>query len=355
MKPLSVSVAMAAYNGAAYIGEQLSDLAAQTVLPAEVVICDDGSADSTLAQVEQFAAGAPFPVRIYRNADRLGYRANFMKCAAICRSDLIAFCDQDDRWLPEKLATMARPFDNPEVLLAFHGAELIGPDGRRLGPLTAMPRLPGLSPRLSGSPWDFALGFTQIFRKWLCQWDELWPQSCDQNTDDQPLAHDQWYFFLAGSLGCIANVPEPLVRYRQHGANLFGWVPGAKGFRTRVRRRVAVASMAMERRARSARQRAIILNLMAEKLEEPFRQRAQEGAKVYSDLSIRCEQRATIYHARTFGGRVGGLASLLRSRGYGPGPWRFGPMALGMDLLVGLPALADRVVRGRLIKRSPSP
>jgi len=122
-----------------------------------------------------------------------------------------------------------------------------------------------------------------------------------------------------------------------------------------VRRRVAVASMATERRARSARQRAIILNLMAEKLEEPYRQRAQEGAKAYGDLSIRCEQRATIYQARTFGGRVGGLASLLRGRGYGPGPWRFGPMALGMDLFVGIPALADRVLRGGLIKRGPSP
>lgn len=346
---------MATYNGAVYIGEQLSDLAAQTVLPAEVVICDDGSTDSTLARVEQFAAEAPFPVRIYRNADRLGYRPNFLKCTTLCRSDLIAFCDQDDRWLPEKLEAMARPFDNPEVLLAFHGAELIGLDERRLGPLTAMPRRPGLSSRLSGSPWDHALGFTQIFRRWLCQWDELWPQSLDQNFDAEPLAHDQWYFFLASALGCIVNVPEPLVRYRQHGANVFGWVPSAKGFRTRVRRRVAVASMATERRARSARQRAIILNLMAEKLEEPYRQRAQEGAKAYGDLSVRCEQRATIYQAPTFGGRIRGLASLLWGRGYGSGPWRFGPMALGMDLLVGLPALANRVVRGPLIKRAPSP
>src|SRR5690348_8403095 len=95
---LSISVAMATYNGARYIREQLDDLAAQTRLPAEVVVCDDESSDGTVAILEHFAASAPFPVHIHRNSERLGYRANFMKCASLCSSDLVAFCDQDDRW-----------------------------------------------------------------------------------------------------------------------------------------------------------------------------------------------------------------------------------------------------------------
>ena len=88
--------------------EQLADLAAQSVLPAELVVCDDGSTDDTLAILERFAITAPFPVRVHRNSERLGYRANFLKCAGLCRSDLIAFCDQDDRWAPRKIETMRR-------------------------------------------------------------------------------------------------------------------------------------------------------------------------------------------------------------------------------------------------------
>src|SRR5206468_1809416 len=110
MGSLSVSVAMATFNGAAYIEEQLADLSRQSILPFELVVCDDGSSDDTLMILERFAARAPFPVRIHRNSERLGYRANFLKCAGLCRADLIAFCDQDDRWASSKLATMVACF-----------------------------------------------------------------------------------------------------------------------------------------------------------------------------------------------------------------------------------------------------
>jgi len=207
---------MATFNGAAYLGQQLADVAAQTSLPSELVVCDDGSSDDTLIILERFAASAPFPVRIHRNSERLGYRANFLKCASLCQSDLVAFCDQDDRWLPTKLAAMLACFDDPDVLLAFHGAEIIGEDERPLGRLPQRPRPTGKSPPLSGSPWTFALGFTQVFRRWLCDCDRWWPLSVDQYRADEPLAHDQWYFFLASVLGTIVNVETPLVRYRQH-------------------------------------------------------------------------------------------------------------------------------------------
>ena len=69
MASLSVSVAMATYNGAAYLARQLDDLAAQSILPAELVICDDGSTDNTLAILERFAITAPFAVRAHRNSD----------------------------------------------------------------------------------------------------------------------------------------------------------------------------------------------------------------------------------------------------------------------------------------------
>lgn len=48
-----ISVAMATYNGARFIAEQLASLATQEVLPYELVVCDDGSTDGTPEIVER--------------------------------------------------------------------------------------------------------------------------------------------------------------------------------------------------------------------------------------------------------------------------------------------------------------
>ena len=62
----SCSIAMATYNGAPYLREQLQSIRTQTVLPGELVICDDASADVSVGIVESFARDAPFAVRLER-------------------------------------------------------------------------------------------------------------------------------------------------------------------------------------------------------------------------------------------------------------------------------------------------
>ena len=112
----------------------------------EVVACDDGSTDDTLAILEGFRRRAPFPVRVERNPTNLGSTKNFEKAISLCTGDLIATCDQDDVWLPEKLAlsqawfaadaTRGLVFSNAEVV-----DELLRPMGHtiwetiRFGPL----------------------------------------------------------------------------------------------------------------------------------------------------------------------------------------------------------------------------
>jgi hypothetical protein len=329
---------MATYNGADYLVEQLADLASQTILPSELVICDDGSTDETLAIIERFAAAAPFAVHVHANPKRLGYRANFLKCASLCRSDLIAFCDQDDRWLPGKIETMRACFTDSDVLLAFHGVEIIGKDDQSLGGLSTVPRPIGATLPLEGSPWTFALGFTQIFRRWLCDCNSWWPLSRDHNSAHEPLAHDQWFFFLASALGTIISVDAPLVRYRQHQANVFGWV-GKQPFPARMLDRIQSAQSSTEFRTSAAMQRAAILDLASEALEPPYQERARKGAIAYRRLAELSAQRAAIWAATSFNERVRSFAGLVRGRGYGNDPWQFGRMAQAMDLIVGVPGL----------------
>ena len=103
----TISVAMCTYNGEKYLREQLESIALQTRLPAELVICDDRSTDSTSEIIRNFADSAPFPVRFNLNPVNLGgatkgITKNFEQASRLCTGDLIAFCDQDDVWLPKK-------------------------------------------------------------------------------------------------------------------------------------------------------------------------------------------------------------------------------------------------------------
>lgn len=118
--PLTCSVALCTYNGEAYLPAQWQSILDQQQLPDEVVICDDQSADDTVALLHRLAADAPFPVRILVNEQRLGYNKNFERVMRHCTGDLIFICDQDDFWFPEKISVMARHMaDHPAAQLAF--------------------------------------------------------------------------------------------------------------------------------------------------------------------------------------------------------------------------------------------
>ncbi len=123
---MRISVAMCTYNGEKYLDEQLQSIARQTRLPHELVVCDDGSSDSTPKIIEEFSRSAPFPVRFIRNPENLGSTKNFEKVIGLCTGDLIALSDQDDIWLPEKLARQVEMMDSdPALGGVFSDAELI--------------------------------------------------------------------------------------------------------------------------------------------------------------------------------------------------------------------------------------
>ena len=80
---MSISVALCTYNGSAFLDAQLESIARQRLAPDELVVCDDGSTDATLAILEGFSEVAPFAVRIHTNERRLGYVKNFEKAISL--------------------------------------------------------------------------------------------------------------------------------------------------------------------------------------------------------------------------------------------------------------------------------
>jgi len=114
--------------------EQLESIAAQTRPPDELVVCDDCSGDGTRAILEQFKAQAAFPVRLYFNEQNMGVLRNFAQAIRLCEGDIIALCDQDDVWLPEKLERTETAFaTSPDAGLVFSDLEVVDEDLRPLG------------------------------------------------------------------------------------------------------------------------------------------------------------------------------------------------------------------------------
>jgi glycosyltransferase involved in cell wall biosynthesis len=201
--------------------EQLESIAAQSLSPYEVVVCDDCSTDATLQVVERFAQAARFPVRALSNEVRLDYRANFMKAAQSCSGDLIAFCDQDDIWRADKLSVVAAAFADPDVLLVHHNARVFSARGVS-GVLCDELCPASVSGPLCRRPFDLPPGFTQVFRRSLLPLSELRCATVDYWGPGAELAHDQWIYILASSLGKVCYVTQTLADYRQHDDNLIG-------------------------------------------------------------------------------------------------------------------------------------
>ncbi|MGI4748848.1 MAG: glycosyltransferase [Janthinobacterium lividum] len=341
---------MATCNGSEYILEQLDSLANQIVLPAELVVTDDASDDDTVSIVRRFATTATFPVRIYRNHERLGYRANFMKAASLCSSPLIAFCDQDDIWYPNKLEQAVEVFADPQVVMLYHEARIVR-DGVVLDEKLRKIRDPQpYTDARRGQPWSFPLGFTIIFRASLRRFDALWSSSQDFKEPHQRDSHDEWYYFLASVLGTTVYISEPLADYRQHRNNFYGITVRPKQLIDRLGHLLENRSSVYTRLAEAARNRSALLRIGSSQagLDDIARQNLTIGADAWQQLAVLYEYRTRLY-LRSLGDRTKALVDLVVARAYGRrGYWTFGRRALAKDALFG-------VVLARAVRRYGRP
>lgn len=105
-----VYVMMATYNGEKYVTEQIESILHQEGVEITLRICDDGSSDGTMGIVERLCARNP-NIDVTRNKVNLGVGKNFMQMVYEVRvedHDYFAFSDQDDVWLPNKMAVAVR-------------------------------------------------------------------------------------------------------------------------------------------------------------------------------------------------------------------------------------------------------
>lgn len=146
MAPGTVSVIVPVYNGEATIGRTVEQILAQTVLPEEVIIVDDGSTDGTAAVLDSF--GSWIRVLRQRNQGPAAARNTGIRAS---RGHYLAMTDSDCYPHPDWLAQLLSGFEDESVggtggIVRGAHPSLIGDYLDRIGLLDAAPDSSGEIP-----------------------------------------------------------------------------------------------------------------------------------------------------------------------------------------------------------------
>jgi glycosyltransferase involved in cell wall biosynthesis len=138
----TVSVVIPCYNGERFVRDAIDSVLGQTRTDLEVIVVDDGSTDDSPRMVEALLSDPR--VRLLRHGSNKGIAAARNTGIAAACGEYIAFLDQDDLWLSNKLQVQVPLLEDgpPDLGLVFSDAIVATEDGVRLGLVHAgeMPR-----------------------------------------------------------------------------------------------------------------------------------------------------------------------------------------------------------------------
>ena len=218
---MTVSVAIAAYNGEKYIKEQLESILNQSGIVDEVIICDDKSTDDTVKIckdfIEQNGLDNWF---VFENEVNKGYCHNFYGAIDKCKGDVIFLADQDDKWRENKVERMIKTLkDNKDIYVLSSRYDVIDSNGNIMYN-TGIPYLGEIFDSSieyldfnSFIGCSYIRGFSICFKKEIKE--KLKP------LDFKSLLSHDWYICMLGTLlSKTAVLNEKLGFYRYHFDNL---------------------------------------------------------------------------------------------------------------------------------------
>lgn len=224
--PHRINILLASYRGASFIGAQLDSIADQSFPGWRLLVSDDGSRDGTREIVTRFGARyAPGRVELIDGPAR-GATQNFLHLIDRApRGEMLAFCDQDDLWFPDKLARAAEALAGQAGPAHYAARTIIARHDLR----------PIAESRSFGRPFAFRnalvqacmAGNTTVVNGPAAALLKAGTEAA-RRADIE--SHDWWAYQLgAGSGARLIHDPQPALLYRQHAQSEMGRndTPGA--------------------------------------------------------------------------------------------------------------------------------
>lgn len=215
----NVLVLMSTYNGSRFLNVQIESIMTQKDVIVKVLVRDDGSSDETLSILKKWKETYPNNIEFYQGRN-IGPARSFLELlekSTVYPHKYIAFCDQDDVWLPNKLNKAINCIPKGDIVKECLYLGSYQMTDSKLNPIYT----PYCSPRigvLEAMIDNVATGCTMVMNKALVN------RVISVNFN-LLLMHDDWVYKIATAVNAdIIFDDEKLMLYRQHGMNVIGGI-----------------------------------------------------------------------------------------------------------------------------------
>ncbi len=220
-----VDILLATFCGAELLEQQINSILKQSYPNWRLVVSDDSSMDGTLDTLRRYSDRHEVEfLSVEEGSRQLGVKANFSKLLKYSRSNYMMFCDQDDVWLPDKVASTLEKMIDLEKMYGKGTPILVHTDSKVVDDELNI---------ISESFWSYqkispqkretinrllvqnvVTGCTVMINKSL--------RDLALPIPDNAVMHDWWLALVASAFGKIDHIDQPTMLYRQHSGNEIG-------------------------------------------------------------------------------------------------------------------------------------
>lgn len=206
---INISVAMAVYNGEKYLNAQMDSILKQLDTEDEVIVSLDPSTDKSEAILKDYCSKDQ-RIKLLKGPGK-GVIKNFENALRFCSKELIFLSDQDDEWLPDKVAVLRKYFTtHKDVAVVLHDARIVDENRNVIGKSFFEKRGCKLG-ILKNIVKNSYIGCCMAFRKDVLEHALPFPEKLPM--------HDQWIGIVGECIGRNVLLKRPLIYYRRHGNN----------------------------------------------------------------------------------------------------------------------------------------
>ena len=235
-KPL-IAILMAVYEPRMdWLREQLESLEAQAYPNLKLYIRDDCSPTVPFEEIRNRVAECiqSFPYEIKQNERNLGSNETFELLTQEAEGEYFAYCDQDDVWLPEKLAVLQKELERSGAELVCSDMYIIDGDGKQTADSITKIRRHHIfrsGEGLTDTLWysNFASGCALLVRA----------ETAKAAVPFNPyMYYDHYITLYSANRGKVISLPAPLLRHREHEGNQSSSMQGIVDKESYTRKRV---------------------------------------------------------------------------------------------------------------------
>ena len=206
-----VTVLLTTFNGVRFLEEQLTSLFGQQGVEIEIMVNDDGSTDGTMEILFRWKAKG-FNISISQSRG-LGPTRAFLTLLQSCdEKQFVAFCDQDDVWVEDKLTRQLRSLVDPTPMMSTCLRLYIDETGNVIGKSKNLRNPPSF---LNATFENIAPGNTILLNNAAIK-------VINELQNPAIFHYDSWIYLLISAFGKVVFVPSHFVKYRIHSNNSVG-------------------------------------------------------------------------------------------------------------------------------------